>query len=377
MSQFDGYTEDLMRSRKLLKWEHPQASGHWVAEMDFGTAPVVEEALVKALRDGFLGYMPGWLREHTQVATANMLQRRFGWSIKPEEVSLAASVLDGLRAMLGHMLEPGSTVIVPTPAYMPFLTLPGKYGHKLVEVPSLRDEDGTWRLDFEGIERAAKDADLFLLCNPWNPTGRVLTEPELRRVGDIAIRHDLLVFNDEIHSPLVANPSDHIPYVSLDPAFADHTVTATAASKGFNLAGLQCAQMITTGGMTQRFEGVANWLNSSTPLGALGAAVAFEEGDEWLDELNRYVRANVDLMDELLADSALSWKKPEGTYLGWIDASAMGVDDPAEVFLREANVRMNAGSTLGKGYERFVRFNMSSSHDVVERSIKRMIEVAG
>lgn len=365
-----------MRSRRLLKWEDEAASGHWVAEMDFGTAPAIEEAIHKALSDGFLGYMPRWLDERTRVATASMVQRRFGWKIEPDTVQLASSVLDGLRAMLGHMLKPGSTVIVPTPAYMPFLFLPSMYGHKVVQVPSLIDEDGVWRLDYEGIEAAAADADLFVLCNPWNPTGRVLTEHELRRVGGIAVRHDLLVFNDEIHAPL-ADPSAHTPYVSLDPEFANHTVTAIAASKGFNLAGLHCAQMITTGAMTKRFEPVSRWLNHAAPLGALGASVAFESGDEWLADLNEYLRGNVDLIDSLLADSALNWSKPEGTYLGWIDAAALGVEDPAEEFLKKAYVRMNAGATLGKGYEKFVRFNFASSRDVVQRSIERMINLAG
>lgn len=377
MSQFDGFSEDVMHARGLLKWEDEDAAGHWVAEMDFGTAPVIEDALVEALHKGFLGYMPSWLSERLQKATVNMLDRRYGWSVPAESVSLAASVLDGLRVMLSQMLPAGSTVIVPTPAYMPFLTMPGMYGHKVVQVPSLRADDGRWLLDFDGIEKAAADADLFLLCNPWNPTGRVLTEDELRRVGQIATKYDLLVFNDEIHAPLVADPSQHTPYVSLDPAFADHTLTAVAASKGFNLAGLQCAQMITLGEMTDRFEPVKKYLGHATPLGALGATIAYEEGDQWLAEVNHYIRGNVDLVDSLLAQSSLSWYKPESTYLGWIDASSLDSPDPAATFKDQAKVWMNSGSTLGTGYEHFVRFNLASSRDVVERSIKRVIEVAG
>ncbi|MDO5049910.1 MAG: aminotransferase class I/II-fold pyridoxal phosphate-dependent enzyme [Actinomycetaceae bacterium] len=373
MTDFDAFNEDVARASGLLKWETPDASGHWVAEMDFGTAPVIEEALTDALHRGFLGYMPRGLHRRTQEATASMVERRFGWQVDADNVSLASSVLDGLKAMLGHMLKPGSTVIVPTPAYMPFLFLPVKYGHKVVEVPSKLGEDGLWRLDFESIEAAAASADLFILCNPWNPTGRILNEDELRRVGDIAVRHDLLVFNDEIHAPLA---DGHVPFADLDPAFADRTVTAIAASKGFNLAGLQCAQMITAGKMIETFEPVKQWLNHPTALGALGASVAFESGDEWLADLKQYLRGNIDMVDAMLAGSPLKWSKPQGTYLSWIDASALGAENPADVFLEKARVHVNAGKTLGAGYEQFVRFNLASSRAVVERSITRMLEVA-
>ncbi|WP_297742125.1 aminotransferase class I/II-fold pyridoxal phosphate-dependent enzyme, partial [uncultured Tessaracoccus sp.] len=277
MTDFDAFDEDTAHASGLLKWEMPGVSGHWVAEMDFGTAPVVEEALVSAIRRGFLGYMPQGLSAWVKEATASVVGRRYGLEIEAKNVRLASSVLDGLNAILGHMLKPGSRVIVPTPAYMPFLTLPGKFGHEVIQVPSAIVE-GVWQLDFDRIETVAKDADLLILCNPWNPTGRVLTVGELTRLGEIATGNNLLVFNDEIHAPLVSNPSSHICFAGLDQSFADLTVTAVAASKGFNLAGLHCAQMITTGQMTHRFEAAAAWLNHPTPLGALATSVAYEEG---------------------------------------------------------------------------------------------------
>ncbi|MDO5034151.1 MAG: aminotransferase class I/II-fold pyridoxal phosphate-dependent enzyme [Actinomycetaceae bacterium] len=374
MVNFDGFNEERMFEGGMLKWNTPGVSGHWVAEMDFGTAPVVEEAIHSAIRSGFLGYMPPALTERLQRATVSMTQRRYGWSFAPEEVSLASSVLDGLRAILGHMLEPGSRVIVPTPAYMPFLTLPGKYGHEAVEVPSLLD-DGVWRLDFEAIEEAAKTSDLLIICNPWNPTGRVLELEELKELGRIAVEHDLLIFNDEIHAPLVVAPQKHIPFASISPDFADRTVTAVAASKGFNLAGLHCAQMITTGAMKERFEPVAAWLNFAAPIGALASAVAYEQGDPWLAELNKYLRGNAELITSLLAESNLSWSEPQGTYLGIINAEALGSSNPSEKFLEEARVRMTPGAALGKGYEQYVRFGFASSRQVVERSIRRMIDL--
>lgn len=371
MTDFDAFDEDTAHTSGLLKWEMPGVSGHWVAEMDFGTAPIVEEALVGAIKRGFLGYMPQELSDRVKDATASVVGRRYGLEAEAENVRLASSVLDGLNAILGHMLKPGSRVIVPTPAYMPFLTLPGKFGHEVIEVPSAI-ADGMWQLDFDGIEVAAKNADLLILCNPWNPTGRVLTAGELTRLGEIATRHDLLVFNDEIHAPLVATPSSHICFAGLNPAFADRTVTAVAASKGFNLAGLHCAQMITTGQMINRFEAAAAWLNHPTPLGAMATTVAYEEGEEWLSELNAYLRQNVALIDGLLEGSSLSWATPQGTYMGLIDASKLGVQNPQEYLLEEAKVRTTPGNALGKGFEQYVRFGFASSAGVVRRSIERM-----
>lgn len=373
MTDFDASDEDTAHASGLLKWEMPGVSGHWVAEMDFGTAPAVEEALVSAIRRGFLGYMPQGLSTWVKEATASVVGRRYGLDIEAEKVQLASSVLDGLNAILGHMLEPGSRVIVPTPAYMPFLTLPGKFGHEVIQVPSAIVE-GVWQLDFDRIESAAKDADLLILCNPWNPTGRVLTAAELTRLGQIATSSNLLVFNDEIHAPLVPNPADHVSFARLDDEVADHVVTAVAASKGFNLAGLHCAQMITIGAMAKKFEDASKWLNHPTPLGALATSVAYEEGESWLAELNAYLRQNVALIDGLLADSPLSWSAPQGTYMGLIDASGLGVENPHEYLLEEAKVRTTPGAALGKGFEQYVRFGFASSKGVVERSVRRMLE---
>lgn len=383
---FDAFDEAAMRQRRSLKWsmvpqgrslpgEEEPFAGHGVAEMDFGTAPVVRDALVGAIDDGLLGYMPPWLRHDTIEATAHFYSRRFAWNVDPASISLASSVLDGLRAMLRGMIPPNSGVIVPTPAYKMFLTIPPALGHRVIEVPSMMDEGGQWQLDFDAIDEAAENAELLILCNPWNPVGRILTEEELRRIGEIAEHHDLLVFSDEIHSPLVAEPTQFIPYVTVDPSFAAHTVTAVAASKGFNVAGLACAQMIVSPECRAWEEG-ARHLGYPTPLGALAATTAYHEGEPWLDAVNAYIRANIDLVDELLEGSPLHWTRPDSTYLGWIDASALGVDNPATEFFDGAGVMLDAGEVTGRGWDQWVRMNLASSRATVEGSLMRMLEVA-
>ncbi|MDO5728692.1 MAG: aminotransferase class I/II-fold pyridoxal phosphate-dependent enzyme [Actinomycetaceae bacterium] len=382
---FDAYDESVMRQRRSLKWTMtpPDAmiprsdepfAGHGVAEMDFGTAPVVRDALTRAIDEGFLGYMPQWLRAETIDATAHFYSRRFDWEIDPASISLASSVLDGLRAMLRGMIPPHSTVIVPTPAYKMFLLIPPRLGHRVIEVPSVMDEAGLWHLDYEAIDAVAQDAELLILCNPWNPVGRILTEDELRQVGEIAQAHDLLVFSDEIHSPLVPDPAQFVPYVTVDPSFGAHTVTAVAASKGFNVAGLACAQMIVSDDCVTWAEG-AQHLGYPTPLGALAATTAYRMGEPWLDALNEYVVGNIDLVDDLLEGSPLHWTRPDGTYLGWIDASALGVEDPARVFFDSTGVMLDAGIVCGQSYEQYVRMNLASSRAIVKRSVSRMLDV--
>lgn len=383
---FDALDEAAMRERRSLKWsmaptdaqlpnpDEPYA-GHGVAEMDFGTAPAVRDALTRAIEEGFLGYMPPWLQAQTIQDTARFYSQRFSWEIDPATISLASSVLDGLRAMLRGMIPPNSAVIVPTPAYKMFLMIPPRLGHRVIEVPSLMDEAGQWQLDFEAIDAVAQNAELLILCNPWNPVGRVLNEDELRQVGEIAQAHNLLVFSDEIHSPLIPDPSQFVPYVTVDPSFGAHTVTAVAASKGFNVAGLSCAQMIVSPECEKWADGMQH-LGYATPLGALAASTAYRDGGAWLDSVNAYIAANIDLVDDLLEGSPLHWTRPQSTYLGWIDASALGVPDPARAFFDDAGVMLDAGIVCGETYDQYVRMNLASSRSIVERSIRRMLDVA-
>ena len=168
--------------------------GAWVAEMDFGTAPEVADAMKGAIDDGLLGYQPTWLEPRLAGATAEFQKRRFGWDVDASQVRLVASVLPALEATIDHLVRPGAPIIVPTPAYMPFLTIPSKFDHPVIEVPSLRGTRAGgrgWALDLEGIRAGLEaGAGLVILCNPWNPIGRVLREDELRALHDVVADYD-------------------------------------------------------------------------------------------------------------------------------------------------------------------------------------------
>lgn len=248
MHPFDAITVDQLRAAGSTKWTmFPDAIGAFVAEMDFGVPPQVADVVRRAADTGAMGYLPAAERTAAKQATADWLGRSFGWEVPADRVYLLPDVLSAMRIAVQRFTPPGSPVIVPTPAYMPFLTVVPALDREVIEVPSVLDADGRYRLDLEAIDAAfAAGAGLLVLCNPWNPVGRVLSRAELEEVAEVVDRHGGRVFADEIHAPLVLDAVPHLPYASLDARTAGHTITAVAASKDWNIPGLKCGQMILT-----------------------------------------------------------------------------------------------------------------------------------
>lgn len=372
MQDFDQLSLQELRRRGSLKWtgktfEGEPLWGAWVAEMDFGTAPAVASCLHRAIDDGFFGYMPPYLTNDLREETGRFLATSYGWQVSAEDVFISSDVLSILRAQIQLMTNPGEAVVVPTPAYMPFLTIPAQQGRDLIEVKS-RYHQGRWELDFTTLEQALSQekAKLLVLCNPWNPTGRVLSEAELRTVGQLALAHQVTVFADEIHAPLVlTDKARHIPFASLDSEFSQITVTAHAASKGWNLAGLHCAQMILPPSpLRDLFEeaGVTTQLAmGATPLGALAARAAYQEGGAWLQEIKAYISENLARSQDLALQIAPRLQIPEveGTYLSLWDASNYG-ENPVKIAEEKARVGVNGGEILGTGYPGLLRLNAAT-----------------
>ncbi len=372
MQDFDRLSLQELRRRGSLKWtgktfEGEPLWGAWVAEMDFGTAPAVERCLHRAIEEGFFVYTPPQLATGLREETRRFLADSYGWQVSADDVFISSDVLSILRAQIQLTTAPGQAVVVPTPAYMPFLTIPAQQGRDLIEVKSRYHQD-RWELDFEALERALSQekAKLLVLCNPWNPTGRVLSEAELRKVGELALTHQVRVFADEIHAPLVlTDKARHIPFASLDSTFSQITVTAHAASKGWNLAGLHCAQMILPPSpLRDLFEdsGVTTQLAmGATPLGALAARAAYQEGGPWLQEIKAYIRENLDSSRDLALQIAprLKISEVEGTYLSLWDASSY-CENPVKIAEERARVGVNGGEILGTGYPGLLRLNAAT-----------------
>ncbi|WP_418607055.1 MalY/PatB family protein [Georgenia sp. SUBG003] len=348
--------------------------------MDFGVPPVVRDVVRGAADAGALGYLPVAERQAAREATADWLLRTTGWRVPAERVHLVPDVLTVLRETIRHFTAPGSAVIVPTPAYMPFLTVVPAADREVIEVPSLVDDAGRYTLDLDAIDAAfAAGAGLLVLCNPWNPVGRVLTREELLALAEVVDRHGGRVFSDEIHAPILLDDVEHVPYASLDERTAGHTVTAVAASKGWNVPGLKCGQMVLSNEADQAaFAPYA--ADVSDTVGLLGARVAtavYTDDGGWLDDVVEYLRGNRDLLAQLVAEhlpgAVLTWT--EGSYIAWLDCRGLAIEGSAAAFFRrEAQVALTDGVACGEAGTGFVRIIMAAPRPVLRQAVEQMGE---
>ena len=275
----DAQTEADLRARGSLKWSAtaPGMIGAWVAEMDLPLAPAITAALQAAVAQGMTGYLPAALDTAVGEAAARW-QAGYGWQIEPADVHPVASVVDALRITMDHLLAPSAPVVLPTPAYMPFLTVPEMHGRKLFTVP-MRLAGDRYSLDLDAIAEVLTPGALFILTNPHNPTGRVFAAAELLALAEVVETAGAMVFADEIHAPLVFPGHTHRPYAGLSDITAGHTITGTSASKGWNVAGLGCAQLILSSDVTREtWTGIdpVAWYGA-TPLGAVATIAAYTD----------------------------------------------------------------------------------------------------
>lgn len=362
------------------KWSlHPGRIGAWVAEMDFGVAPVIADALAQAVADENLGYLSPPVAAELSEATADWMRDEYGWTVDPERVHHVSDVMAALGVAVREYSPAGSPVIVPTPAYMPFLTYLPSIGHPVIEVPGV-EIDGRWHHDLERIEEAfAAGARTLVLCNPHNPTGTIAGRDELEAISEIVERHRGRVFADEIHAPLRFDQAPFIPYASISDAAAGHTVTGTSASKAWNIAGLKTAQLITSNDADQelyRRFGFAVHHGAST-LGVVASTAAYRHGKPWLDGVIDYLDGSRTQLAALVAQHlpGAEYRVPEATYIGWIDVGALGIDGPpAEFFREQAGVVLTEGRLLGRGYEDFVRVVFATPQPILAEALSAMGE---
>ena len=372
-----------LRARGSVKWTtFPDAIGAFVAEMDFGLAPAVREALHAEVAGARTGYLPTAAAADLAEATAAWTAERFGWSIDPGRVQPVADVLAALEVTLRRYADPTRPVIVATPAYMPFLRIPELMDRAIVEVPSL-EVDGRYALDLDGIAAAfAAGADTLVLCNPWNPTGRVLTREELVALSEVVDRYDGRVFADEIHAPLVLGAHRHIPYASVNDVAAGHTITALSASKAFNLPGLKCAQLVLSNDAdAERYDAVAGLApHGASGFGVAANIAAYRSGGPWLDAVRGYLDDSTRRFGQLLAERLpqVGYRVPEGTYIGWLDVRALDLGDaPADVVRERAGVALTDGAACGEAGRGWMRVILATPQPVLEEIVERLATAFG
>jgi cysteine-S-conjugate beta-lyase len=367
-----------LRGRGSLKWTYagPEVLGAFVAEMDFGTAPAVADALRAAIGRHAYGYLSPALATGLSDTVAAWLAGR-GWTVDPARIRPLPDVIKGLEAAVSLFSRPGSPVVLPTPAYMPFLTVPPALGRQIIEVPMVTD-GGRLVLDLDGIAAAFRaGGHLLILCNPANPTGRVYTADELRAVAAVVDAHGGRVFADEIHAPLVYPGHQYVPYASVPGPAAGHTITATSASKGWNLPGVKCAQLILSNEADEAAwaETAILYERGASTLGVVANVAAFASGQDWLAEVLGYLDGNRAHLARLLAEHlpAVGYRPPEGTYLAWLDCRPLGLGDhPGQFFLDRAKVLVNDGPAFGVAGHGHVRLNFATPRPILTELVTRL-----
>lgn len=373
-----------LRAQRTVKWTAagPDGIGAFVAEMDFGIAPVVIDALERIVAEQNFGYLAQPLADELAEACAAWQRDHFDWDVAPDSVHPLADVLKGLEVAMTHFSRAGAPIILPTPAYMPFLEVPHIFGREILEVPMLNDA-GRYTFDLDGIDAAFRaGGDLLVLCNPYNPLGRVFDRAELTALTEVVDRHGGRVFADEIHAPIVYPLAHHVPYAATSDAAAAHTVTATSASKGWNLPGLKCAQLILTNDHDRDiWQTIGHWAShgASNP-GVVANIAAYRCGEPWLREVVDYLDGSRCLLADLLRAHLpqVRYRPPDGTYLAWLDFSELALPQSPGAFVGEhAKVVVIDGPQCGTGGAGFLRLNFATPRPVLTEIVERIAAAIG
>ena len=350
----------------------------WVADMDFPAPDCVGEAIRALTEPGIYGY--GFAGKEHRAAIQGWFDRRFGWQVEDDWLVETPGVVFALCTAVKAFTRPGDAVMMTLPVYNHFFEAATDNGRRAV-CSHLKQVDGRWEIDFDEVERLMDEEKptLFLLCSPHNPVGRVWTEVELRRLGRLCFDRGIKVVSDEIHSDFVYPGHRHIPFLSLGEEFRENAMACTAPSKTFNLAGLQCSNLfIPNEEMRAAFcrELTAQGAGSVNMFGRAACRAVYEQGDQWLDELLVYLKGNFELLQDFIHRELpmLKVSPLEGTYLAWVDARGLGLDDTGRgALLREkARVWLSDGAAYGENGRGFWRVNLACPRSVLLQALERL-----
>ncbi|WP_283139990.1 MalY/PatB family protein [Bacteroides congonensis] len=350
----------------------------WVADMDFRTAPPVVEALRKRAEHGIFGYVR--VPDAYYAAVTNWFARRHDWQIEKGWIIYTTGVVPALSAVIKALTVPGDKVMVQTPVYNCFFSSIRNNGCGMIANPLIY-RNGTYQIDFADLEQKAADPSVkvLLLCNPHNPAGRVWTKQELTRIGDICIRNNVWVVADEIHCELVFPGHTYIPFASISQEFLMHSVTCTSPSKAFNLAGLQIANIISADtDIRMKIDKAinVNEVCDVNPFGVEALMAAYNDSEEWLEELKQYLFANYNYLRTYFAECLPEFPVSmlEGTYLVWVDCSVLNQssDKIVKTLLEKEKLWVNEGGLYGEAGEGFIRINIACPRQQLIEGLNRL-----
>ncbi len=373
------------RGTNSVKWDEAKEEGvipMWVADMDFKAAPCILEALKKRVDHGVFGYTI--VPDSYYESVISWFERRHQWHIERDWIIYTSGVVPAISAIIKALTEPGDKVLVQTPVYNCFFSSIRNNGCTTAENALVR-KGNSYEIDFDDFERQAADENtkVFLLCNPHNPAGRVWTPEELSRMNDICLRHGVKVIADEIHCELVMPGHEFTPFAAVSKACQDNCITTNSPTKSFNIAGLQIANIITNNAEDRQKIDRAININEVcdvNPFGVIALQAAYNEGEDWIDQLNVYLWENYQALKTFFKDNLpqLEVIDLEGTYLVWVNVRATGMsgNELTEKLLKEGKVFVNRGSMYGKTTgEDYIRINIAMPRSLMLEGLKRMKDV--
>lgn len=351
-----------------------------VAEMDFPIAPPIKELLHSMVEKSDLGYL-GAIPELGE-AFSSFAAKRWNWAVDSSMVRVATDVGVGVVEILRVFTVPGDGVLISSPVYQNFYTWMNETRVKCIDVPFIHQEDPDirtqWQIDWQGIEDAYKSGiKIHLLCSPHNPIGRVYSRDELKKFVALAVKYNVIIISDEIHSPLEYKNHRFTPILTLGNEAEAVTVVVTAASKGWNIAGLKCA-IIVSGSqeMHEKLNPLPYSLHfRASLLGAFATATAFDQGVAWLDSVIAQLDHNRNLISDLLAEHLpeISYNPPQHSYLAWFNLSGLHLgENPTEKILEKSKVALNPGHIYGPQWGDFARLNFATSPEILSQAITQM-----
>lgn len=352
----------------------------WIADMDFECAEPIIEALHNKIDHKIFGYSSNNSDKYFD-AVCGWYKRRFNWEINREDIVFSPGVVPAVAILVRILTNSGEGVIVQKPVYYPF-EAKIKINNREVVNNSLIYENGTYRMDYADLEEKAKcdNNKVLVLCSPHNPVGRVWRKEELKKVVEICKKYDLWIISDEIHSDLIRKGFKHTPLQSLCPEYKEKIVTCIAPSKTFNLAGMQLSNIIVNNKeLKKKYQDEVTAVGVGTspnPFAIVATIAAYNESEDWLNELNQYLDNNIKFIDEYLKENLPKVKLvyPEGTYLVWLDFTAYGLNEVEleDLMFKKANVLFDEGYIFGKEGIGFERINIACSQSLLKECMDRL-----
>ena len=353
----------------------------WVADMDFQTSSYITEALEDMVKHGVFGYSES--EEHYFEAVQNWMERHYNWHVKESWMTKTPGIVFALAMAVKAYTQENDAVLIQPPVYYPFKEVVEDNHRRLVNNTLVLGGDGTYTIDYEDFEKKIieENVKLFILCNPHNPVGRVWTREELERLGEICLKHGVFVVSDEIHADFVFERK-HTVFSEVKEAYRDISMICTSPSKTFNIAGLQISNIFISNPEKatafRRQVAAAGYSQVGLP-GLVACEAAYRHGDEWLEGVLAYIKANAEFTRAYLQEHLprVKMTKLEGTYLVWLDFRNYGLTEKEldEKILNQAGLWLDSGAVFGKCGEGFQRINIACPRKTLHQALDRLIDV--